>query len=80
MMDINKDFLQWYLNFLIKTSGSGIKNEKISNQDLAEELHKLIIRKFKKKKYTHIWWYWSCDMQLINKFNKRIRFLIMSYW
>ena len=31
-----------------KTSGSGIKNENISNKELAEELHKPIIRKFKK--------------------------------
>ena len=33
-----------------KTSGSGIKNENISNKELAEELHKPIIRKFKKRK------------------------------
>ena len=36
-----------------KTSVSGIKNENISNKELAEELHKLIIRiirKFKKRK------------------------------
>ena len=29
---------------------SGIKNENISNKELAEELHKPIIRKFKKSK------------------------------
>ena len=28
-----------------KTSGSGIKNENTSNKELAEELHKPIIRK-----------------------------------
>ena len=33
-----------------KTSGSGIKNENILNKELAEELHKPIIRKFKKRK------------------------------
>ena len=28
MMNINDDFLHWFINFLIKkTSGSGIKNE-----------------------------------------------------
>ena len=32
-----------------KSSGSGIKNEIISNKELAEELHKPIIRKFKKR-------------------------------
>ena len=32
MVDINVDFLQWYTNiFIKKTSGSGTKNENISN-------------------------------------------------
>ena len=39
-----------YKFFDRKTSGSGIKNENISDQQLAEELHKPIIRKFKKRK------------------------------
>ena len=47
MMDIKVDLLQWSKTFLIKkTSGSGITNENISNKELAEKLHKLIIRKF----------------------------------
>ena len=33
-----------------KFAGSGIKNGNISNQELAEELYKLIIRKFDKRK------------------------------
>ena len=33
---------------------SAIKNENISNVELAEELHKAIIRKANKKKYTHL--------------------------
>ena len=33
-----------------KFADSGIKNENISNKESAEELHKLIIRKFKKRK------------------------------
>ena len=37
-----------------KTSGSSIKNENISNKELAKVLHKPIIRKFSKKKYTHL--------------------------
>ena len=50
-MDINVDFLQWFINFVHKkASGSGIKNENISNKELAEELGKQIIRKFKKRK------------------------------
>ena len=39
-----------YTFFDQKTSGSGIKNENISNKQLAEELHKPIIRKFNKRK------------------------------
>ena len=34
-----------------KTKGSGIKNEVKQNEQLAYELHKPIIRKFKKRKY-----------------------------
>ena len=41
--------------FDTETSGGGIKNEIMSNKELAEELHKPIIRKLKKKqKYTHL--------------------------
>ena len=53
MMDINVDLLQAsmvYKFFDKKTSGSGIKNENISNKQLAEELHKQVIRKFNKRK------------------------------
>ena len=39
-----------YNIFVKKTSGSGTKNQNISNNELAEELHKPIIRKFKKRK------------------------------
>ena len=67
--------------FLIKkTSGSGIKNENISNKELAEELRKPIIRKFKKRKVQssfidNIWGAGLADMQLISKFNEGFRFL-----
>ena len=51
------------------------------NEQLAEELHKLIIRKFKTRKVSpifkdNIWVADLGDMQLINKFNKRFRFLL----
>ena len=39
-----------YKFFDKKSSGSGIKNENISNKELAEELHKPIIRIFNKRK------------------------------
>ena len=44
--------LAWtvYKCFDKKTSGSGIKNKNISNNELVEESHKPIIRKLKKRK------------------------------
>ena len=78
MMDINVDLLQWFINFLIKkASGRGIKN--IPNKELAKELHKPIIRNFKKRKVhslftDNIWDADLADMQMISKFNKRFRF------
>ena len=82
MMDISTNFLLWFINFLTKkTSGSGFKNENISNKGLAGELHKPIIRKFKKRKVhspfiNNIWGADVADMQLISNFNKGIRFLL----
>ena len=53
MRDINADLLQWPIKLLMNNScGSGIKNEKISNQQLAEKLHKPIIKKIEEKKST----------------------------
>ena len=59
---------------------SGTKNENILNSELAEELHKPIIKKFKKRKVHssfigNIWGVDIADMQLIGKFKKGIRFL-----
>ena len=39
-----------YKFFEKKSTGSGIRNEITQNQQLAEELHKPIIRKLKKRK------------------------------
>ena len=80
-MDINVDFLQWFINFLIqKAFDSGIKNENISNKKLAE-LHETIIRRFNKRKVhspfiDNTWSGDLADMQLISKFNKGFRFLL----
>ena len=51
----------------------------MSNKELAEELHKTIIKKFKKRKLrlsfiNNIWGADLADMQLISKFNKGIHF------
>ena len=37
-----------------KFAGSGIKNENMSDQQLAEELHKLIIKNLIKEKYIQL--------------------------
>ena len=62
-------------------SGGTIKNEIISNKELAEELHKPIIRKFNKRKVhspfiENIWGADLAHMQLISKFNKGFLFLL----
>ena len=67
------------------TKGTGVTmltNKSVSqNQQLAEELHKPIIKKFKKRKVhstfkDNIWGADLADMQLISRYNKGIRFLL----
>ena len=67
------------------TAGSGAKhiNTKLApqNQQLAEELHKPIIKKFEKRKVhavfkDNIWGADLADMQLLSRYNKGIRFLL----
>ena len=63
-------------------SGSGVaNNEIVQNLQLAEELHKTIIRNFKKRRVysefkENIWGADLSDMQLISKLNKIFRFLL----
>ena len=57
-----------------------IANNK-ENIQLADELHKPIIKKFKKRKVyssfrDNIWGADLADMQLLSKFNKGFRFLL----
>ena len=57
-----------------KLSGSGIRNEIKQSEQLGEELHKLVIRKFKKRRLyssfkDSIWGADLADMQLISKFS-----------
>ena len=74
-----------YKFFDKKSVGRGAKyvNTKITprNQQLAEELHKLIIKIFEKRKIhaafkDNIWDADLADMQLLSKYNKGIRFLL----
>ena len=69
-----------YKFFDSKVSGSGAKLI-LENEQLADELHKPIIRKFEKKKVystfkDNIWGVDLADMQLLSKYNKGIRFLL----
>ena len=51
--------------------GVAIKNEIMPNKELAEELHKPIIRTIEKRKVCSCFIdnIWGTDMQLISKFN-----------
>ena len=70
-----------YKFFDKKSSGSGIANE--PNYQLANELHKPIIRKFKKRKVyssfrDNIWGVDLADMQSLSKYNKGIKYLLCA--
>ena len=72
-----------YKFFDNKSKGTVIKNEIKENEQLANEPHKLIIRKFRKRKVyssfrDNIWGVDSADMQLISKYNKGIRYLLCA--
>ena len=69
-----------YKFFDSKVSGSGAKLT-LQNEQLANELHKPIIRKFEKRKIystfkDNIWGVDLADMQLLSKYNRGIRFLL----
>ena len=68
-----------YKFFDKNSKGKGLANNK-ENIQLADELHKSIIRKFNKRKVyssfrDNIWDVDLADMQLLSKFNKGFRFL-----
>ena len=70
-----------YKFFDKKSKGSGIINE--SNYQLANELHKPIIRKFKKRKVysffkDNIWGVDLADMQLLSRYNKGFKYLLCT--
>ena len=71
-----------YNFFDSKVSGSGAKLIP-ENEQLANELHKPIIRKFEKRRVystfkDNIWGIDLADMQLLSKYNKGIRFLLCA--
>ena len=81
MMDIQASMV--YRFFDKNSNGNGIKNEIKENQKLANELHKPIIRKFKKRKVYSSYKDNICgvdlaDMQLISTYSKVIRYLLCA--
>ena len=70
-----------YKFFDKKSSGRGISNE--PNYQLADELHKPIIRKFKKRKVyssfrDNIWGVGLANMQSLSKYYKGIKYLFCA--
>ena len=70
-----------YKFFDKKSRGNGAYNEIKQNIQLADELHKPIIRKFEKRKVyssfgNNIWGADLADMQLLSKFSKGFKFLL----
>ena len=70
-----------YKFFGKKSKWAGIKS--MPNQQLANELHKPIIRKLKKREVyssfkDNIWGVYLADMQLISKYNKGVRYLLCA--
>ena len=70
-----------YKFFDKKSSGSGISNEQ--NYQLANKLHKPILKKFKKRKVDssfrdNIWGVDLADMQSQSKYNKGIKYLLCA--
>ena len=70
-----------YKFFDKKSAGGGVNTPLDFNEQLAKELHKPIIRKFKKTKVysgfrDNIWCADLADMQLISKFNRDFRVLL----
>ena len=68
---------------LARRNRSAVTNENMSKKELAEELHKLIIRKFEKIKVhspfiDNIWGGNLAHLQLISKSNKEIPFLLCA--
>ena len=75
---------QWFINFFDRKSSEGavtrankytIKSEIMPNQQLAQGLHKAIIRKCEKRKVyssfkDNIWGADLADMKLISKYSK----------
>ena len=64
-------------------SGGGVNIEVMHNEKVAKELHKPIIRNFKKRTVysgfkDNIWGVYLADRQLLSKYNKGIKYLLCA--
>ena len=78
------DLLQWFSKFLIKTFLAVLLHVQVNLILEDEGLYKPVMRKFEKRKVyssfkDNIWDANLENIQLINKFNKGIRFLLYCY-
>ena len=81
MTDTNEDLVHKLFDKKSPISGGATKSKTMSNQALEEQLHKPIIRKFEKREVyssltKNILGDGLLDVQLIDKYNKGIQFLI----
>ena len=72
-----------YKLFDKKISDNGFEMENMSDRHLTEELHKSVIKNFKKRKVQspvidNIWGAYLADMQSISKFNRGYIFLLCA--
>ena len=66
-----------------KSTGSGVNIEVAHNEQLAKELHKPIIRNFKKRTVysgfkDNIWGVDLADIQSLSKYNKGIKYFLCA--
>ena len=83
-MHIEGVLLLWFIIFLKNKTLLVVLLKMKKRKNLAEELHKSTIRKFKKRKVyspfiDNIWGSDPTDMQLISTFNKGILFLLCVF-
>ena len=81
MMVIKKDQLQWFTTFLRKHLVEVCCC--MPNCQLANELHRHIIRKYKgRKDYSsikdNIWGVDIADIESLSKYNRRIKYLLLA--
>ena len=78
-----RGFSSMVFKFFDKSSAADSGIQSISNQQLAIELHKLISKKFERRRVyssfkDNIWGVDLADMQLISKYNKGIRYSLYA--